>query len=58
MHRAMASLIKELPKEWWNIGIRIEDDVLVTESGNEVLSIEAPKSVEQIEAAMQHRSAA
>ena len=54
----LSSLIKELPKEWWNIGIRIEDDVLVTESGNEVLSIEAPKSVDQIEAAMQHRSAA
>ncbi len=54
----LSSSIKELPKEWWNIGIRIEDDVLVTESGNEVLSIEAPKSVEQIEAAMQHRSAA
>ncbi|MEE2982113.1 MAG: Xaa-Pro aminopeptidase [Pseudomonadota bacterium] len=54
----LSSLIKELPKEWWNIGIRIEDDVLVTESGNDVLSIEAPKSVDQIEAAMQHHSAA
>jgi Xaa-Pro aminopeptidase len=32
------------------IGIRIEDDVLVTPEGHEVLSAEAPKSVEEIEA--------
>jgi Xaa-Pro aminopeptidase len=37
---------------WRGIGIRIEDDVLVTKSGHEVLSAGAPKSVEEIEAWM------
>ena len=39
-------------KKWWNIGIRIEDDVLVTRTGNEVLSREAPKTIDDIEALM------
>lgn len=35
-------------------GIRIEDDVLVTETGREVLSKNCPKTVEEIEALMAH----
>jgi len=38
---------------WRGIGIRIEDDILVTRDGNEVLSQDAPKSVAEIEALMQ-----
>lgn len=45
---------KGLAKKWWNIGIRIEDDVLVTESGHDILSKDAPKSVEDIESLMAH----
>ena len=54
----LAASLKDLGKQWWNIGIRIEDDVLVTETGNEILTIEAPKSVAAVEAAMRERSAA
>jgi Xaa-Pro aminopeptidase len=39
---------KGLSKKWHNIGIRIEDDVLVTASGCDVLS-DAPKTVKEIE---------
>ena len=39
-------------KKWRGIGIRIEDDVLVTRHGPEVLTKDAPKSVAEIEALM------
>ena len=37
---------------WLGIGIRIEDDVLVTEFGNEVLSCDIPRQIDEIEALM------
>lgn len=39
-------------RKWWNIGVRIEDDVLVTRGGHDILSKHAPKQVEEIEALM------
>lgn len=37
---------------WWNLGIRIEDDVRVTETGVDVLSAALPKEIDAIEALM------
>jgi Xaa-Pro aminopeptidase len=39
-----------VPEQYWHIGIRIEDDVLVTEDGYRLLTASAPKTVEEIEA--------
>jgi Xaa-Pro aminopeptidase len=43
-----------VPRELWNIGIRIEDDVLITSEGNEVMTRAAPKTVSEIEELMRH----
>lgn len=43
---------KGVARKWWNIGIRIEDDVLVTADGCDVLTAAAPKAIDEIEALM------
>jgi len=43
----------EIDKKWWNIGIRIEDDVLITENGNKVFTESLVKEIDEIEALMQ-----
>jgi Xaa-Pro aminopeptidase len=41
-----------IPEKYRGIGVRIEDDVLVTEDGFRVLTDKAPKQIEEIEALM------
>ena len=43
---------KGVPKEFWNIGIRIEDDALVTAKGCELLTRGVPVDADEIEALM------
>ncbi len=43
---------EEIDEKWWNIGIRIEDDVLITETGNEVLTGMLAKEIDAIEVLM------
>lgn len=42
----------KVARKWWDIGIRIEDDVLVTRDGHEVLTEALPRSVAEIEELM------
>ena len=44
---------KTVDEKWRGIGIRIEDDILVTTEGYEVLTSGVPKSIAEIEALMQ-----
>lgn len=43
----------DVPEHFWNIGIRIEDDVVVTEKGRNILTDAAPKEIDEIEELMQ-----
>ncbi len=42
----------DIPKEFWNIGIRIEDDAVINESGCELISRDAPVKADDIEELM------
>jgi Xaa-Pro aminopeptidase len=42
---------ENVPEHFWNIGVRIEDDVLVTAAGHDNLTIAAPKTVAEVEQA-------
>ena len=39
--------------KWKGIGVRIEDDILVTDSGFEILTPDVPRTIEEVEQAVQ-----
>jgi Xaa-Pro aminopeptidase len=43
---------KDIPEKYLGIGVRIEDDVLITEGGRKVLSYKVPKAIDEIESLM------
>ncbi|MBL7730267.1 MAG: aminopeptidase P N-terminal domain-containing protein [Chitinophagaceae bacterium] len=43
-------------KKWWSIAVRIEDDLLITQDGYELLSHFAPRKIEDIEKLMKEKS--
>jgi Xaa-Pro aminopeptidase len=43
----------DVPEHFWNIGIRIEDDVIVTQADHEILTMAVPKTIADIEELMQ-----
>jgi Xaa-Pro aminopeptidase len=47
---------KNVPAHLENMGIRIEDDILITQTGYEILTAAAPKTVVEIEAVMTQKN--
>ena len=43
---------EDVPREFWNIGIRIEDDAFVTDSGCELITRDVPVNADEIESLM------
>ncbi len=54
--KAFAAKVEPLFKKYINVGVRIEDDVLITPSGNEVITKGVPKEIVEIEALMKQKS--
>ena len=47
---------RNIQPKWWDIGIRIEDDILVTKNGPVNLSAAAPRAWDEIEKLMAEES--
>lgn len=54
--KAFMEKVEPIFKKYINIGVRIEDDVLITPTGNEVITKAVPKEIVDIEATMKLKS--
>jgi Xaa-Pro aminopeptidase len=52
---AFLEAVKPVFEKYKGIGVRIEDDILITEKGNRILSAKAPRTVKDIEKVMAGR---
>ena len=46
---------EDVDEQFWNIGIRIEDDAVINDSGCELISRSAPVKADDIEALMKNQ---
>ncbi|MGN5478820.1 M24 family metallopeptidase [Cupriavidus basilensis] len=49
---------EDVPERYWHIGIRIEDDAVVTNGDCEIITRGVPVKADEIEAVMRDRNAA
>ena len=54
--KAFVEKVEPIFKKYINIGVRIEDDVLITPDGNEVITKSVPKEIVDIETLMKQKS--
>jgi Xaa-Pro aminopeptidase len=54
--KAFFEKVQPVAEKYFDLGIRIEDDILVTKDGHEVLSAKAPKEIKDIEEMMKNKS--
>jgi Xaa-Pro aminopeptidase len=54
--KAFVDAVSPVFNRYINIGVRIEDDVLITKTGNEILTTTVPKEIEEIESLMKGKS--
>ena len=45
--------LKDVDDKWKGIGVRIEDNIVINDSGNEFLTPDVPRTIEEVEQTVQ-----